>query len=55
MSIKRLHATSVAIEDNGVAIFGDPGSNWLKNAVRTEKIYKNYSPIAADTAAESLL
>ena len=26
MNIKRLHATSVAIEDNGVAIFGDSGS-----------------------------
>ena len=26
MRSKRLHATSVAIEDNGVAIFGESGS-----------------------------
>ena len=34
MSIKRLHATSVAIEDNGVAIFGDPGSGKSDLALR---------------------
>jgi serine kinase of HPr protein (carbohydrate metabolism regulator) len=34
MSIKRLHATSVAIEDNGVVIFGDPGSGKSDLALR---------------------
>ena len=34
MSIKRLHATSVAMEDNGVAIFGDPGSGKSDLALR---------------------
>ena len=34
MSIKRLHATSVAIEDNGLAIFGDPGSGKSDLALR---------------------
>jgi serine kinase of HPr protein (carbohydrate metabolism regulator) len=34
MSIKRLHATSVAIEDNGVAIFGDSGSGKSDLALR---------------------
>jgi len=34
MNIKRLHATSVAIEDNGVAIFGDSGSGKSDLALR---------------------
>ena len=34
MSVKRLHATSVAIEDNGVAIFGDSGSGKSDLALR---------------------
>jgi len=34
MSVKRLHATSVAIEDNGVAIFGDTGSGKSDLALR---------------------
>jgi len=34
MNIKRLHATSVAMEDNGVAIFGDPGSGKSDLALR---------------------
>lgn len=34
MSIKRFHATSVAMEDNGVAIFGDPGSGKSDLALR---------------------
>ena len=34
MSVKRLHATSVAIEDNGVAIFGDSGSRKSDLALR---------------------
>ena len=34
MTIKRLHATSVAMEDNGVAIFGDPGSGKSDLALR---------------------
>ena len=34
MSIKRLQATSVAIEDNGVAIFGDSGSGKSDLALR---------------------
>ena len=34
MSSKRLHATSVAIEDNGLAIFGDPGSGKSDLALR---------------------
>lgn len=34
MNIKRLHATSVAIEDNGVAIFGNSGSGKSDLALR---------------------
>ena len=34
MNIKRLHATSVAIEDYGVAIFGDSGSGKSDLALR---------------------
>ena len=34
MNIKRLHATSVAIEDNGVAIFGDSGTGKSDLALR---------------------
>ena len=34
MRSKRLHATSVAIEDNGVAIFGESGSGKSDLALR---------------------
>ena len=34
MNIKRLHATSVAIEDHGVAIFGNSGSGKSDLALR---------------------
>ena len=34
MNIKKLHATSVALEDNGVAIFGESGSGKSDLALR---------------------
>ena len=55
MSIKRLHATSVAIEDNGVAIFGEKLMDGLKIMSQYQRKLDSRKPSSKEEEVADLI